>query len=148
MSAQTRRARTISTRHHVAVADAVRVAVAAPSDLARAEALGNQSLPVLLEDPVVAKVAKAVGKTPGQVLVRWAVQRGTSVLPKSVKPERLASNLDVHSWSIPDDLFEQLNALGPQVRAPCRASCALMRPERKADEAPPVAVPRAQKCGL
>ncbi len=91
----------------------------------RPAAMFKRTGPALLEDPVVAKVAQALGKSAGQVLIRWAVQRGTSVLPKSVNPARIAGNLDVHSWSIPDDLFEQLNALS-QVRAVRCVRCAVL----------------------
>ncbi len=49
--------------------------------------------PVLLEDPTLATVAARVGATKGQVLIAWALQRGTSVIPKSVNPKRLAENL-------------------------------------------------------
>eukprot|EP00199_Chlamydomonas_sp_CCMP681_P002944 CAMPEP_0119106776 /NCGR_PEP_ID=MMETSP1180-20130426/6312_1 /TAXON_ID=3052 ORGANISM="Chlamydomonas cf sp, Strain CCMP681" /NCGR_SAMPLE_ID=MMETSP1180 /ASSEMBLY_ACC=CAM_ASM_000741 /LENGTH=314 /DNA_ID=CAMNT_0007092163 /DNA_START=58 /DNA_END=1002 /DNA_ORIENTATION=+ len=69
------------------------------------------STPSPLADPVVAQIAESLGKTTGQILIRWACQRGTSVLPKSVKPERIASNLDVQTWSIPEDMMAKLNNL-------------------------------------
>jgi len=47
---------------------------------------------VLLDDPVVAGIAGRVGCTPAQVLIRWALERGTAVIPKSVNPKRLADN--------------------------------------------------------
>lgn len=50
-----------------------------------------------------------------QVLIRWAVQRGTSVLPKSVHPERIAANLDVLSWQLPEQDFQALSSLPTQV---------------------------------
>merc|ERR1712127_902832 len=43
----------------------------------------------VMKHPVVMRVAKEAGKTPAQVLIRWAVQRGTSVVPKSVTPSRI-----------------------------------------------------------
>lgn len=49
--------------------------------------------PVLLEDPALLAVAERVGATPAQVLIAWALARGTSVIPKSTRPERLRENL-------------------------------------------------------
>jgi alcohol dehydrogenase (NADP+) len=49
--------------------------------------------PVLLEDPTIAAIAERRGLTPAQVVLRWALQRGTAVIPKSVSPARLAENL-------------------------------------------------------
>ncbi len=49
--------------------------------------------PVLLADPTIAAIAKQRGITPAQVLLRWALQRGTAVIPKSVSPGRLCENL-------------------------------------------------------
>ncbi|KAG1659176.1 hypothetical protein FOA52_007557 [Chlamydomonas sp. UWO 241] len=69
-----------------------------------------------MRDKVVVGVAERLGRSTAQVLLRWALQRGTSVLPKSVHPERLASNLDVLSWSLPDDNFEALSSLETQTR--------------------------------
>ncbi|GIL89597.1 hypothetical protein Vretimale_1843 [Volvox reticuliferus] len=69
-----------------------------------------------LRDPVVAAAAKRLGKNAGQVLIRWALQRGTSVLPKSVNPERIKSNLEVLDWEIPADIYEQLSNLSHQQR--------------------------------
>ena len=47
----------------------------------------------VLDDPLVHAVAKDLGITPAQTLIAWAIQRNTVVLPKSVTPERIASNL-------------------------------------------------------
>ena len=51
-----------------------------------------------------------------QVLIRWGLQRGTSVLPKSELPERLKQNLDVLDWEIPKEDFEALSNLPVQRR--------------------------------
>ncbi|CRK42195.1 hypothetical protein BN1723_018976, partial [Verticillium longisporum] len=50
------------------------------------------NLPKALDDPEVAAIAKEVGRQPAQVLIQWAVQRGTVVLPKSVTPSRIEEN--------------------------------------------------------
>lgn len=54
----------------------------------------------LLAHPVVAGIAAAVGRTPAQVLLRWGVQRGTAVIPKTSRPERLAENLAVSDFAL------------------------------------------------
>lgn len=51
--------------------------------------------PSLMQDPVVVDVASKMEKSPAQVLVRWALQHGTSVLPKSSNPQRIKANLQV-----------------------------------------------------
>ncbi len=49
----------------------------------------------LLNDEVVTKVAGEVGKTPAQVLLRWALQKGLSIIPKSVNPDHIAQNIEL-----------------------------------------------------
>ncbi|MCG8307301.1 MAG: aldo/keto reductase [Cytophagales bacterium] len=50
--------------------------------------------PSLLEHPTIGEIANANGITAAQVLIRWAIQRGTSVIPKSVNPGRMKQNFD------------------------------------------------------
>merc|ERR1719198_2210614 len=57
----------------------------------------------VMASPEVLAIAQAVGKTAAQVLVRWAIQRGTSVVPKSVTPSRITANFDVLDWELSDD---------------------------------------------
>ncbi|XP_039136256.1 NADPH-dependent aldo-keto reductase, chloroplastic-like isoform X2 [Dioscorea cayenensis subsp. rotundata] len=59
----------------------------------------------VLSNPTVKMVAQELGKTPAQVAVRWGIQMGHSVLPKSTHETRIKENFDVFSWSIPDHLF-------------------------------------------
>ncbi|KAG2618836.1 hypothetical protein PVAP13_3NG141346 [Panicum virgatum] len=65
----------------------------------------------VLEHPVVVSAAEKLGKTPAQVALRWGVQMGHSVLPKSTNEERIRENIDVYDWSIPDDLFARLSEI-------------------------------------
>ncbi|KAL2003818.1 hypothetical protein VTN02DRAFT_2172 [Thermoascus thermophilus] len=73
--------------------------------------LGNNiyGLPRVVDDPTVHEIAKRLGKDPALVLISWAVQRGTSVVPKSVTPSRIESNFQ--DFIIPDAEFEALNKL-------------------------------------
>lgn len=50
-------------------------------------------------------VAEKLGKSPAQVALRWGLQMGHSVLPKSTNEVRIKENFDVLDWSIPEDLF-------------------------------------------
>ena len=53
-----------------------------------------------LEDPVIGKIAEAHGKSPAQVMLRWHLQQGRSVIPKSTKPHRIAENFDVFDFDL------------------------------------------------
>ena len=55
-----------------------------------------------LQDPVIGGIAAAHGKTPAQVMLRWHVQQGRSVIPKSTKPQRIAENIDVFDFDLTD----------------------------------------------
>ena len=55
-----------------------------------------------LQDPVIGDIAKAHGKTPAQVMLRWHLQQGRSVIPKSTKPQRIAENIDVFDFELAD----------------------------------------------
>ena len=65
---------------------------------------------------VVVQIAAARGKTPAQILIRWAIQRGTSAVPKSVTPERIEANFDVFEWELSDDEMAALGSIEPQER--------------------------------
>ena len=57
----------------------------------------------LLADPVVTRLADKHGRTPAQVVLRWHLQLGTIVIPKSVTPARIAENLDVFGFELDDE---------------------------------------------
>jgi len=69
-------------------------------------ALGHAMEPNLLHDPVITRVAARVGKTPAQVALAWAVQRGTAFLTTSTKPERIRENFEISS--LPEDALRQI----------------------------------------
>jgi len=56
----------------------------------------------LIDDPVIGEVAAKHGKSPAQVMVRWSIQLGNIVLPKSVTPERIEQNIDVFDFELDD----------------------------------------------
>lgn len=71
--------------------------------------LGTGKTPSLIADKTVVEIAEKNKMDVGQVLISWALQRGTVVLPKSVKPERIISNHKVKK--LPEEDFEKLNNL-------------------------------------
>ena len=64
-----------------------------------------------LHAPAVTAVAERLGVTTGQVVLRWHVQQGTIVIPKSVTPERIAGNLDLFSFELTDEDVAAISAL-------------------------------------
>ena len=69
-----------------------------------------------LEDPVIGKVAEIHGKTPAQVMLRWHLQEGRSVIPKSTKPHRIAENFEVFDFELSDDEVAAINDLNTDQR--------------------------------
>ena len=53
-----------------------------------------------LEDPTIVEIATAHGRTPAQVMLRWHLQQGRQVIPKSVTPSRIAENIDVFDFDL------------------------------------------------
>ncbi|CAH2074641.1 unnamed protein product [Thlaspi arvense] len=70
----------------------------------------------LIHDQTVDRIAKKLNKTPGQVLVKWGIQRGTSVIPKSLNPDRIKENIKVFDWVIPEQDFQALSSIADQRR--------------------------------
>ncbi|MBI4901581.1 MAG: aldo/keto reductase [Actinobacteria bacterium] len=64
-----------------------------------------------LQDPAVAAVARDLGRTSAQVIIRWHLQKGHIVIPKSVTPSRIAENIDVFSFELNDDQLEAVDRL-------------------------------------
>jgi diketogulonate reductase-like aldo/keto reductase len=65
----------------------------------------------LLDDPVIAEIARKHGRTPAQVVLRWHLQLGNVVIPKSVTPSRIEENIDVFSFVLEDDDMTGLSTL-------------------------------------
>jgi diketogulonate reductase-like aldo/keto reductase len=70
-------------------------------------ALGHSTEPRLLEDPVVTAIAKRVNKTPAQVLLAWAIQRGTALLTTSKTASRIKENFDVST--LPEEAVREIS---------------------------------------
>ncbi|HUO38232.1 MAG TPA: aldo/keto reductase [Mycobacterium sp.] len=65
----------------------------------------------LLDHPTITRIADAYGKTPAQAVIRWHLQMGNIVIPKSVNPDRIVSNFDVFDFELSDDDVESISSL-------------------------------------
>lgn len=65
-----------------------------------------------LEHPVIVQIAAQHGRTPAQVIIRWHLQHGIVVIPKSTRPERIRSNADVADFRLGDEDMAALDGLG------------------------------------
>jgi len=66
---------------------------------------------VVLEDPVIKEIADKHKKSPSQVCIRYAIDRGLIVIPKSVTPSRIKDNFDVSGFKLSGDDLKKLNSL-------------------------------------
>jgi 2,5-diketo-D-gluconate reductase A len=65
----------------------------------------------VLDDPTIVSIAEAHGKTAGQVVLRWHIQLGNVVFPKSVTPERIEENFDIFDFHLTDDEMASIEGL-------------------------------------
>jgi len=70
----------------------------------------------LLDNPTVTSVAAEYSRTPAQVLIRWSLQLGNVVIPRSAKPERIANNIDVFDFELAAEHMDTLNGLNDGTR--------------------------------
>jgi 2,5-diketo-D-gluconate reductase A len=66
---------------------------------------------LVLDDPTIVAIAKQAGKTPAQVVLRWHIERGDIVFPKSVTPARIAENIDIFDFELSGEDVEAISAL-------------------------------------
>ncbi len=73
--------------------------------------LKSDDEPLLLEHPVITAIADETNSTPGQILIAWALQRGTAVIPKSSNPIRLRQNYEANHLGLSPDQMKRIDAL-------------------------------------
>jgi len=71
---------------------------------------------LVLDDPTIIEIAKRAGKTPAQVVLRWHVERGDIVFPKSVTPARIRENIDIFDFELSGEDVEAISALNKNHR--------------------------------
>jgi diketogulonate reductase-like aldo/keto reductase len=69
-------------------------------------AVGHALPPKVIDDPVITAIAQRVHKTPAQVVLAWAIQRGTAFLTTSTKPQRIQENFEISA--LPEDAMQEI----------------------------------------
>jgi len=77
---------------------------------------GGEERRNVMEDPAIADIAQAHGKTPAQVMLRWHLQQGRSAIPKSTNSARIAENFDVFDFELSASDLTTIDALNTGVR--------------------------------
>jgi 2,5-diketo-D-gluconate reductase A len=65
----------------------------------------------VLKDPAITTIAERVGKTAAQVTLRWHIQRGDVIFPKSTTPSRIQENFELFDFELTDDDMTAITAL-------------------------------------
>ena len=71
---------------------------------------------LVLTDPTLDEIARRVGKTPAQVVLRWHIERGDIVFPKSVSPDRIRENIAIFDFELSGEDVEAISALNRNER--------------------------------
>jgi diketogulonate reductase-like aldo/keto reductase len=70
----------------------------------------------VLDDPVLTRIAEGHGKTSGQVVIRWHLQLGNVLFPKSVTPQRIEENIDVFDFHLSESEMAEIEELDAGTR--------------------------------
>lgn len=77
---------------------------------------GAMSNGALFKDPVIKKIAESHGKTPAQVILRWHIQEGFSVIPGATNPDYIKENIQIFDFSLTDEAMQQMRSLNKEKR--------------------------------
>ena len=77
---------------------------------------GAQSQGLLLRDPVIKKIAEAHGKSPAQIILRWHIQEGFSVIPGATNPDYIKENIQIFDFALTDNEMQQIRSLNKEQR--------------------------------
>jgi len=75
-----------------------------------------QATESVIDQAVVVAAAERLGRTPAQIVLRWGVQRGTAIIPKTIKPERMAENRNIFDFELSEQEMQEISALNADRR--------------------------------
>ncbi|RLN28338.1 aldo-keto reductase family 4 member C10-like [Panicum miliaceum] len=109
------------TAHHGTLPTGICSVVLAYSPLGSTAAAGVNA-PSVLGHPVVTSIAGRLQRTTARLALRWGLQMGQSVLPKSTDEARIKENLDIFGWSIPEELMAEFS----EIEQACSLHCSFL----------------------
>lgn len=77
---------------------------------------GTQSQSLLLRDSVIKKIADNHGKSPAQIILRWHIQKGFSVIPGATNPDYIKENIQIFDFALSNDEMQQIRSLNKEQR--------------------------------
>lgn len=77
---------------------------------------GAMSNGALLKDPVIKKIVEAHGKSPAQIILRWHIQEGFSVIPGATNPDYIKENIQIFDFALSDEEMQQMRSLNKEQR--------------------------------
>lgn len=77
---------------------------------------GTQSQGLLLRDSVIKKIADNHGKSPAQIILRWHIQKGFSVIPGATNPDYIKENIQIFDFALSNDEMQQIRSLNNEQR--------------------------------
>ena len=77
---------------------------------------GAMSNGALFKDPVIKKIAEAHGKSPAQIILRWHIQEGFSVIPGASNPDYIKENIQIFDFALTDEEMQQMRSLNKEKR--------------------------------
>lgn len=92
------------------------IVVTAYSPLGTPENAKRHGDVMLMDDPVLKEIAEKYNKSAAQILIRWAIERHTIVIPKSITPERIKSNANIFDFQLSVDDMEKIKVLEKRMR--------------------------------
>ena len=92
------------------------IAVTAYFPLGGAGNVNSKDTVPLMKDPILLKIAEAHGKTSAQIMIRWAIQRGTICIPKSTNPGRIEANSQIFDFELTEEEMNEIRSMDKRHR--------------------------------
>jgi len=77
---------------------------------------GAKEVPILFNQPIIKEIASNYDKSPAQIIFKWCLQRQIAIIPKSLKPDRLAQNIQLSDFELTQEELHKISSLNVNLR--------------------------------